>query len=46
MNTCQHCGQSSLVSDKNGPVCPDCIEEGYYEERKPDEKQKDRKRKC
>ena len=31
MSRCQHCGQGAIAQDANGPVCPDCWEEGHYE---------------
>ena len=35
MGRCQHCGQGAIAQDANGPVCPDCWEEGYYEMENP-----------
>lgn len=40
MPICQHCGQGALVVDRNGPVCPDCVDEGRYEP-KPEPKQEE-----
>lgn len=30
-NDCQHCGQASISADTLGPVCPDCVEDGWFE---------------
>tara|TARA_R100001086_G_scaffold183315_1_gene102231 strand:+ start:89 stop:334 length:246 start_codon:yes stop_codon:yes gene_type:complete len=32
MSICQHCGQGALAHDKKGPVCPDCIEDGWFDD--------------
>lgn len=31
MSSCQHCGQGAIAKDRNGPVCPDCWDAGYFE---------------
>ena len=28
---CRHCGQAAIARDAKGPICPDCVEEGYAE---------------
>ena len=35
MGRCQHCGQGAIAKDINGPVCPDCWDEGRYETANP-----------
>ena len=37
MTDCQHCGQGAIAKDVNGPVCPDCIDDGWYDDGKDDE---------
>ncbi len=32
MANCQHCNQGAIVKDVNGLICPDCIEEGRYDD--------------
>jgi len=32
MARCQHCGQGALAQDKNGPVCPDCVDGGWFDD--------------
>ena len=36
MSVCRHCGQGALNADALGPICPDCIEEGYAESAAPE----------
>lgn len=37
MNLCTHCGQGAISADANGPICPDCIAEGYAVDAAPQE---------
>lgn len=37
MTDCRHCGQGAIAKDVNGPVCPDCIDDGWYDDGKDDE---------
>ena len=31
MGVCRFCRQAAIVKDAVGPICPDCVEEGYAE---------------